>query len=190
MITQVPDGCLLVLDEAYIETAPIGSAPVVDETDHRVVRMRTFSKGYGMAGARVGYAIGAVDLITAFNKVRNHFGMCRISQAGALAALKDQEWLAKVQNNVASARARISQIAADNGLTALPSATNFVTIDCGQNGAFAKRVLGHLIEAGIFVRMPFVAPQDRCIRVSCGTSIDLDAFAAALPNALERARSD
>ena len=190
MITQVPDGCLLVLDEAYIETAPIGSAPVVDETDHRVVRMRTFSKGYGMAGARVGYAIGAVDLITAFNKVRNHFGMCRISQAGALAALKDQEWLAKVQDKVASARKRISQIAADNGLTALPSATNFVTIDCGQNGAFAKRVLGHLIEAGIFVRMPFVAPQDRCIRVSCGTSIDLDAFAAALPSALERARSD
>ena len=190
MIEQVPDGCLLILDEAYIETAPIGSAPVVDGTDHRVVRMRTFSKGYGMAGARVGYAVGAVDLITAFNKVRNHFGMCRISQAGALAALQDQEWLAQVQNNVASARERISQIAADNGLTALPSATNFVTIDCGRDGAFAKRVLGHLIEAGIFVRMPFVAPQDRCIRVSCGTSIDLDAFAAALPNALKRARSD
>ncbi|SHG58400.1 histidinol-phosphate aminotransferase [Cognatiyoonia sediminum] len=190
MIENVPDGCLLILDEAYIEMAPEGSAPTVAETGTRVIRMRTFSKGYGMAGARVGYAIGAVDLITAFNKVRNHFGMCRISQAGALAALKDQDWLNQVQENVQVARAWITQIAAENGLTALPSSTNFVTIDCGRDGAFAKRVLGHLIEAGIFVRMPFVAPQDRCIRVSCGTSIDLDAFAAALPTALERAKSD
>ena len=58
MIGSVPDGCLLVLDEAYIDLAPEGTAPPVDPADTRVIRMRTFSKGYGMAGARVGYAIG------------------------------------------------------------------------------------------------------------------------------------
>ena len=115
--------------------------------------------------------------------------MCRISQAGAVAALKDQDWLKEVQENVRCARERIWQIASDNGLKALPSSTNFVTLDCGRDGAFARRVLGYLIDSGVFVRMPFVAPQDRCIRVSCGTSIDLDVFAAALPNALERAKS-
>lgn len=88
MIDAVPEGCLLVLDEAYIEFAPEGTAPALNTDDPRVVRMRTFSKAYGMAGARVGYAIGQADLITAFNKIRNHFGMCRMSQAGALAALK------------------------------------------------------------------------------------------------------
>jgi len=169
MISNVPDGCLLILDEAYIELAADGAAPAVAADDPRVIRMRTFSKGYGMAGARVGYAIGAVDLITAFNKVRNHFGMCRISQAGALAALLDQDWLQQVQKQVADARQTIGQIAADNGLVALTSHTNFVTIDCGQDGGFARKVLNHLVTDGVFVRMPFVAPQDRCIRVSCGT---------------------
>ena len=71
---------------------------------------------------------------------------------------------------------------------ALPSAANFATVDCGGDGAFAKAVLDGLIARGIFVRMPFVAPQNRCIRVSCGTEADLAAFAAALPEALTDAR--
>ena len=74
-----------------------------------------------------------------------------------------------------------------NGLTALPSATNFVTIDCGRDGAFARAVLAGLVQRGVFVRMPFVAPQDRCIRVTVGRPADLDAFAAALPEALAAA---
>jgi len=189
MIADVPDGSLLVLDEAYIEMAPEGTAPDMQVDDPNLIRMRTFSKAYGMAGARVGYAIGAVEIIDAFNKVRNHFGMCRISQAGALAALKDSDWLAHVQSEIITARETIKQIAADNGLTTIPSATNFVAIDCGQDGDFARCVLAALVEDGIFARMPFVAPQDRCIRVSCGTPEQVEAFANALPRALAKARS-
>ena len=188
-LDALPDGCLLVLDEAYVECAPDGTAAPVAADDPRVIRMRTFSKVYGMAGARVGYAIGAPELISAFNKVRNHFGMNRMAQAGALAALHDQDWLVQVQTRIASARDRIGAIARDNGLTPLPSATNFVAIDCGRDGAFAKAVLDALVAQGIFVRMPFAAPQNRCIRVSCGTEADLNAFAAALPQALAAARS-
>ena len=171
-----------------IETAPAGTALPLPAGDPRVIRMRTFSKAYGMAGARVGYAMAAPALITAFHKVRNHFGMNRAAQAGALAALADQDWLAHVLAEIGSARDRIARIATDNGLTALPSATNFVAIDCGRQGGFAKQVLKGLIDRGIFVRMPFVPPHDRCIRVSCGTKADLDAFAAALPDALAEAR--
>ncbi len=185
----LPEGTVLVLDEAYVDTAPAGTALPLAWGDPRVIRMRTFSKAYGMAGARVGYAIGAPALITAFHKVRNHFGMNRAAQAGALAAIKDQAWLTQVVDNIADARARIAQIAADNGLVALPSAANFVAIDCGRDGAFAKAVLDGLIARQIFVRMPFVAPQNRCIRVSCGTAADLDAFAVALPAALEDAKN-
>ncbi len=189
VIAAVPDGSLLVLDEAYIELAPDDTAPPLDPQDPRVIRMRTFSKGYGMAGARIGYAIGAAPLIDAFHKVRNHFGVNRLAQAGALAALTDQDWLTHVRAEVAASRAEISRIAQENGLVALPSATNFVTIDCGQNGEFARRVLAQLIINDIFVRMPFVAPQDRCIRISCGPAADMAAFAAALPVALAAARA-
>ena len=187
MVTNLPDGCLLILDEAYAQFLPPDALPRISADDRRVIRMRTFSKAYGMAGARVGYGIGAPDLITAFNKVRNHFGMARISQAGALAALADQSYLQTVIDTVAAARTRIAQIAAANGLEALPSAANFVTIDCGADGDFARVVLSELIARGIFVRMPFVAPQDRCIRVSVGTDADLDLFEVTLPEALAAA---
>ncbi len=189
MIAAVPDGTLLVLDEAYIEFAPAGTAPPLAPEDPRVIRMRTFSKAYGMAGARVGYAIGAASLIEAFNKVRNHFGMARISQAGALAALADQDYLDEVRAKVSVARGRIVDIAAANGLSALPSAANFVAVDCGADGAFARRVLTELAARDIFVRMPFVAPQDRAIRISAGTPTDLDRLKRALPEALAAARA-
>jgi len=190
MVRDIPEGCLLILDEAYSQFLAPEDVPAIDPNDPRVIRFRTFSKAYGMAGARVGYGIAAPELITAFNKVRNHFGMARISQAGALAALADQDYLAKIIAHVAQARTHIAEIAQTNALVALPSATNFVTIDCGHDGDFARAVLANLIAAGVFVRMPFVAPQDRCIRVSAGTNGDLDIFAKALPGALSKARAD
>lgn len=189
MINRIPDGCLLVLDEAYVEFAPENTAPPMQPDDPRVIRMRTFSKAYGMAGARVGAAIGHPDLIGNFAKVRDHFGMSRVSQAGALAALNDQSYLRETQQNVANARTRISEIAVKNGLTPLPSATNFITIDCGKNGDFARAIVAEMITLGIFIRMPFVSPQDRCIRISAGTDADLDLFETALPKALSAAKN-
>lgn len=187
MISRLPAGCMLVLDEAYIELAPDGTAPALTALPENMIRLRTFSKAHGMAGARVGYAISTPDVISGFNKVRNHFGMSRTGQIGALAALQDTGWLGSVRTQVKDASKRIQQIAADNGLTALPTATNFVAIDCGKDGDFARGVLAHLVANGIFVRMPFVAPQDRCIRVSCGTTTQINAFATALPAAITAA---
>ena len=188
-LDRMPDGSLLVLDEAYGEFAPPGVLPPLDPDDRRVLRLRTFSKAYGLAGLRVGYAIGHPDLIGAFDKVRNHFGVGRVAQAGALAALGDQDWLADVCRRTAAARQRIARIAAETGLEALPSATNFVAVDCGGDGALARRVVAALDARDVFVRMPFAAPQDRCIRIGCGTEGDLDLLAAALPGALKEARS-
>jgi len=187
-IAQVPEGTVLALDEAYVEFAPEGTAPPLDPDNERVIRFRTFSKGYGMAGARVAYGIGAPGLIAAFDKVRNHFGMNRAAQIGALAALEDQDYLGQTLARVAAARTRLAAIAAENGLRALASATNFVTIDCGRDGDFARKVLAAVVKRGVFIRMPFVAPHDRCIRVSVGPEGELDAFAKALPEALAEAR--
>ena len=189
MIARVPDGALLVLDEAYADTAPPGAIPDWDVSDPRVVRMRTFSKAHGLAGLRVGYAVGHADLIAAFDRVRNHFGVGRVAQAGALGALSDPGHLARTAERIATARTRIGEIASANGLVALPSATNFVAVDCGRAGAFAAQVLTALAGQGVFVRMPGAAPLDRCIRISAGTQADLDGLAAALPRALATARA-
>jgi histidinol-phosphate aminotransferase len=187
LIRALPPGTVLCLDEAYADFAPEDAITPLDMDELRVIRMRTFSKAWGMAGVRIGYALGHAGLIAAFDRVRNHFGVGRIAQAGALAALGDRDWIDEVRAQVEAARARIGAVAAGQGLAALPSATNFVTIDCGRDGAFARRVLAGLVSRGVFVRMPFVAPQDRCIRVTAGRPADLDAFAAALPDALAEA---
>ncbi|HWA50013.1 MAG TPA: pyridoxal phosphate-dependent aminotransferase [Dongiaceae bacterium] len=187
LIRRVPEGSVLCLDEAYGEFAPAGTLPPLDVADPRVLRFRTFSKAYGLAGARIAYAIGEAGLIAAFDRIRNHFGVNRIAQVAAVAALADQAYLAEVQRKVAEARDRIAAIGRANGLKPLPSAANFVTMDCGRDGAYARRVLNALIERDVFVRMPGVAPLDRCIRVSAGTNRDLDVFEEVLPQALKAA---
>ena len=188
MLPALPQETLLVLDEAYIDLAPPGTAPDLPADTPNLIRLRTFSKAHGMAGLRVGYAITSAPLAHAFDKVRNHFAVGRIAQAGALAALHDQGWLAEVRAKSDHARATLTRIARDNGLTPLPSATNFVTIDLGRDGTHARAVLAELIARDVFVRMPGVAPLDRCIRASLGDDATLAAFARVLPLALLAAR--
>lgn len=187
LIEGLPDGTMLCLDEAYIEFAPDGTAPAWDTDDRRVIRYRTFSKAHGMAGLRIAYAVTHPEMAKAHDRIRNHFGVNRVAQEAAIAALGDRDHLESVVGQVAAARARIAEIAARNDLHAIPSATNFVTIDCGRDGDYARAVLAGLIERDIFVRMPGPAPLDRCIRVSAGTPADLDAFEAAFPEALAAA---
>ena len=187
LIDRLPDGVLLCLDEAYSDTAPAGELLPIDVLHPQVLRYRTFSKAYGLAGARIGYCVGEAVLIAHFEKIRNHYGINRVGQVGALAALADQTYLAEAVAKIARAREMIAVIATASGLAPLPSMANFVTIECGRNGAFAKRVMEALIARDVFVRMPGVAPLNRCIRVSCGRDEDLAVFAAELPAALTAA---
>ncbi len=188
LLDALPGDCLLVLDEAYSDFLPAEALLPLDIERRNLLRFRTFSKAHGLAGLRVGYVIGHPEVVLNYNKIRNHFGLGRVTQAAALAAIQDQDYLASVVAKVAEARDGIGRIAAENGLTALPSATNFVAVDCGRDGAFAKKVLASLVDLGVFVRMPGVAPMDRCIRISAGTAEDLAVLAEALPRALEAAR--
>jgi histidinol-phosphate aminotransferase len=182
----LPETCLLVLDEAYSETGPAGSLPPIEALIGlpNVVRTRTFSKAYGLAGARVGYAISTPGTALAFDKIRNHFGMNRLATAAALAALKDQAYLAEVVCNIHAARERITSIARANQLSPLPSATNFVAIDAGRDGTHARSIVDGLMQHGVFIRMPGVAPLNRCVRVSVGPERDMARFEEALPQVL------
>lgn len=187
LIARLPDGVLLLLDEAYCDTAAADAIPLIDVANPQVLRLRTFSKAYGLAGARIGYAVGEADLIGVFEKVRNHYGINRVGQVGALAAIADQAYLRTAVQRIAAARERIAAVAHRHNLRPLPSGANFVTIDCGGDGALARRVLDGLLARDVFARKPMVAPLDRCIRISCGPDAELAVFEEALPLALRDA---
>lgn len=183
-INAIPEGRVLILDEAYIDFAPDNTEPEIDCSNPRVVRMRTFSKAHGMAGARIGYVIAHRDLVTGLNKIRNHFGVNRLAQIGALASLQDQEFVRSVVQQVAEGREDYFALADRLGLNVLPSATNFVAVDVGD-GKRARAILNALLGHRVFVRMPSVAPLDRCIRVTVGTPGDRAIFAEAFESVLQ-----
>jgi len=129
-------------------------------------------------------------VIRDFEKIRNHYGVSRMAQIAGLEALADQDYLRSVVARVAAGRERIATIARQNDLKPLPSATNFVTIDCGRDGAFALKVMQNLLSRDVFIRKPMVPVLDRCIRVSVGLDNELDIFAEELPGALAAARGN
>ncbi len=184
LVQNLPENTMLCLDEAYIDFVDPALIPNISTSIKNIIRMRTFSKAYGMAGLKVGYAIGEKDLILNFEKIRNHFGMSRVSQVGALAALEDNDFISEVIKKASLARNRISDIALSNNCKFIPSHTNFIAIDCLKDALFAKSVLENLIKKGIFVRMPYSYPQNRCIRVTVGLDSDIDLFEQNFPIAL------
>jgi len=187
-VDSIPETCLVLLDEAYAEFAPKGIVPPMTFERPNLIRLRTFSKAYGLAGMRIGYALASQRIIKGFDKIRNHFGVARIAQAAAQAALEDQAHMAQTVETIAKGRKRLNAIASANGLTPLPSATNFVTMDCGADGAFAKRILEEVVARQVFIRMPGPEGLNRCIRVSVGRDDELDLFEQVLPDALAAAR--
>ena len=178
--------CPVVIDEAYFPFSNESVMEWLKDFDNLIV-MRTFSKAWALAGIRCGYAIGETAAIRDFEKIRNHYGVNRMALVACEAALADQAYLAEVVRRVAAGRRRITSIAAANGLAAITSATNFVTIDCGRDGSFARRVLEALLARDVFVRKPMAPVLDRCIRVSVGRDEELDIFAEELPAALAAA---
>ncbi|MEZ5826122.1 MAG: pyridoxal phosphate-dependent aminotransferase [Geminicoccaceae bacterium] len=185
MIAAVPDGALLVLDEAYADFAAPGIIPEIDISNQSVIRLRTFSKAHGLAGARIGYAIANEALVTGLGKIRNHFGVNRLAQAAAMASLDDPDFLASVCREVEAGRAEYGRIADELGMRALPSMTNFVAIDTGS-GERSRALLQALGEMGVFIRMPGVAPLDRCIRVTVGNAGERAIFAECLRELVQK----
>ena len=123
-------------------------------------------------------------VIESFNKVRNHFGMNRVSMVGALASLRDPAFIRSVVEQVDEGRQHYYALAQAQGLATLPSATNFVAIDIG-GGDRSRALLAALLERDVFVRMPGVEPLDRCIRVTVGTAEERNQFADVFPEALK-----
>lgn len=179
---SLPDETLLFLDEAYADFAePDGLLESLFED--RLVRTRTFSKAYGLAGARIGYALTTERNAERFERIRLQYGVNRNAQIGALASLEDDAHLAWVVNETAASRAAYEGIARELGATTIPSRANFVCIDMGS-AQKATSVMAALLERGVWVRKPGAPPLDRYVRVSAGTAPMRDAFARALRDVL------
>jgi len=180
----LPRETLLFLDEAY--------ADFVDEAelmpprfDDRLIRTRTFSKAYGMAGARIGYALLPPETARTFQKIRLQYGVNRNAQVGALASLADDAFRRDVVAQTARARADYYALAKALGLSTIESRANFVCIDLGSSER-AVRVMGELLRRGVWIRKPGAPPLDRCVRVSAGTPAMRLAFETAFRAALEQ----
>jgi histidinol-phosphate aminotransferase len=179
----MPGGSTLILDEAYSDFAPREAIPELDAEHPRVIRMMTFSKVWGLAGARVGYAIAARETVEAWEKIRAHFGVNLVGQVGALASLSDPAFAEGVVASVKEGREDYVRIAREAGFRPLPSATNFVAMDVGSFDR-AKSLVQKLLERDVFIRMPGAPPLNSCIRVSVGRREQRAAFEAALKSIL------
>jgi histidinol-phosphate aminotransferase len=174
-------GTPLVVDEAYLEFAPPGTPRILDylNTDAPVLALKTFSKAYGLAALRVGYAVGAAPLVTALRDVQATmpFSVNRVAQAAALAALADAGHLVRVRDRTTERRAWICAQLAARGRHALDSVTNFVTVAVPDSSA-AERLLH--IEHNILVRDTGRFGLSGHLRVSLGPPDQLTRFLDAL----------
>ena len=184
--SALPDDVLLFLDEAYADFVPRESLPD-DTIDPRTIRTRTFSKAFGMAGARIGYALASAEVIATFQKLRLHFGVNRTAQIGALAALDDEAFLRGVVAEVERGREEYHALAARLGIRSLPSATNFVCFEVGTR-AQAEAMVERLLGLGVFVRKPWAPPIDGFVRVTVGTPTERAAFAERFAEAIDLVR--
>jgi histidinol-phosphate aminotransferase len=178
----VPDDALLLLDEAYADFVEPGELLGV-AIDDRIVRLRTFSKAYGMAGARIGYAILSERNAAVFQKIRLQYGVNRNAQIGALASLRDQRFHQWVLQETAASREAYYALARSLRCGYIESRTNFVCIDF-ETAARATQIVALLLERGVWIRKPGAPPLDRYVRVSAGTAPMREAFARALSESL------
>lgn len=185
-IASLPTTTLAVVDEAYIEYATDPTFPNAATWLAKfpnLVVTRTFSKAYGLAGVRVGYALSHPDVADMLNRVRQPFNVSSLGLAAACAALADQD---HVTRSVAMNRDGLAQLIA--GFTALqlrhyPSAGNFVLIDCGRPAA---SVYETLLRAGIIVRPVANYGLPNHLRITIGTREQNERLLAALTKVVTR----
>jgi len=183
-LDSVNPDTVVVVDEAYGEFVDDPAYPDTLQllpTYPNLIRLRTFSKIYGLAGLRIGYGIGSSMLIDALSRVRQPFNVGSIAQAAALAALDDEiHYRRTLQNNV-TGRERLYKIFGTRNIPYYESHANFV---CAQLGRRTEEIVGKIEEKGVTIRplASFGLPEH--VRVTVGTREELDRFEEALESAL------
>lgn len=187
-LTSLSKHTVAVLDEAYFEFVSHENYP--DGLDYimrgyNVICLRTFSKLYGIAGLRIGYALGQKEFVSALNKVREPFPVSRIAQAGALAALEDEQFKQRVLKNNEEGKAYLYEQFKEMGLPHTASHTNFVFVDLKRD---SREIFQSLLREGIIIRPGHLWNCPTFVRVTIGTMEENRRFIDTLKGVLERAR--
>ncbi len=184
-LKSVPKNVVVFLDEAYYEYA-------LSQKDYpqtigwlkeypNLIIARTFSKMYGLAGLRVGYAVATAEVIQILNCVREPFNVNSIAQDAALACLNDKAYYVKALKIVETQRKYLYQELAQLGLRIVPSATNFMLVDVDRKG---KDVSDGLLRKGVIVRDMTAWGLETFIRITIGLPEENERFIKALKGIL------
>ncbi len=186
-VAGLPETVICVLDEAYVEY--MSPAQHVDSIAWlakypNLVITRTFSKAYGLAGLRVGFALAHPDLTDLFNRVRMPFNVSIPALVAAEAALNDTAYLAESVELNRAGMVQLTEGLAALGLKCLPSAGNFVCVDMGRNG---REVFQALLPKGVILRPVDNYGLPNCLRITVGTERENAVCLKALAEVLGRA---
>jgi histidinol-phosphate aminotransferase len=184
----VPEHVLTVVDQAYFEYIDRPDYPDAVERylqhGRRVVVLRTFSKIYGLAGLRIGYAVGSETVCAALAKVRRPFDLTSPAQAAALASIDGAEEIERRRQVNTTGLALLDAVVREHGFKPVESVGNFVYVETGSD---ANILFDQLLHQGVIVRPLAGFGSTTAIRVSVGTPDELAFFAEALGRVLATA---
>ncbi len=186
LFEKLPETAWVILDEAYAEFAPKDLLPDrarLISGGRNLVSIRTFSKAYGLAGARLGYAITSEEAVTVIDTVSEPFNANRIGIAGGVAVLtRDREACERARLAIIADRQRISGSLQRMGLSVVPSHTNFVFFETPFPAGI---IADELLKQGVIVRPCSGWGYDRAIRVTVGTTAEVNVFLETLEKILK-----
>jgi histidinol-phosphate aminotransferase len=181
-VNEVPDDVLLAMDEAYVEFLddPLDLVPLIRLGARKnLILMRTFSKIYGLAGLRIGYGIADAELIAGLEKTRQPFNANLLAQAGAAAALDDEEHIQRTRANNFAGLEFLARAFRDMGLEYVPSFANFILVRVGDGA----RVFDAMQKLGVITRPMGGYQLPEWLRITVGTPEENRRTLAALKTA-------
>jgi len=184
-VSSVPDDVIVCLDEAYTELLEPEERPAsIDYVTRQqnVIVMRTFSKAYGLAGLRVGYAVAPPECISLLNRVRQPFNVNALALAAAQAALGDEQHLEQTRRMIREGRAFVENGLRDMGVEYVPSVVNFMLIKVGDGRA----VFEELQRLGVIVRPMDGYGLQEFIRITIGKRHENERLLACLARVLKK----
>ncbi len=170
----------VVIDEAYVDFSPHHAVPLLARHDNLVI-VHTLSKSRALAGLRVGYALAGKAIVEGLDRVKNSFNsypLDRLAQAGAIAALQDEDWFARSCTAIIETREALASRLREMGFEVLPSHTNFLFVR--HPGHDAAALAAGLRQRGILVRHFTQARIAQFLRISIGRPEDSNLLCAAL----------
>jgi histidinol-phosphate aminotransferase len=174
-IRDLPETVLLVLDEAYDAFIDVDDFPnsLKYINNKNVVVLKTFSKTYGLAGLRIGYAVARREFACYMETARQPFNVNSLAQAGAAAALDDKKFLAKTRKVILEGKNYLYDNLNKLGVSYVPSVTNFILIDAGRDSV---EVFKNMLKYGVIVRDMKQYGLKNFIRVTVGTKKENERF--------------